>query len=278
MQLARYSAVDGVAWGFVVDDGVRPAPVGSVGLVEALGLSSRDLHELFASAGDPTPLAEVGLLPPIGQPSKLVCIGLNYREHAKESGFAFPEEPLVFAKFPSSMVGATSEIVLPPESSQVDWEAELAVVIGRRAERVEVGDALDYVGGYCVANDVSARDVQARDVQWVRAKSFTTFCPIGPWVTTRDSVGDASGLDIRLSVNGEVMQHGNTSDLIFDVASIVSYCSFISALMPGDVILTGTPAGTGIGMNPQRFLSEGDSMSTSIEGLGSLENTVTRRI
>jgi 2-keto-4-pentenoate hydratase/2-oxohepta-3-ene-1,7-dioic acid hydratase in catechol pathway len=278
MQLARYRDGNRVAWGFVLGDDVRAAPAGPIGLVEALGLSPQALDELLASADHATPLSEVELLPPISQPSKLVCVGLNYREHAKESGFALPAEPLIFAKFPSSATGANGDVILPPESSQVDWEAELAVVIGRHAEGVEVSDALDYVGGYCVANDVSARDVQVKDGQWVRAKSFTTFCPIGPWVTTRDSVDIAAGLDIQLSINGEVMQHGNTSDLIFDVPSIVSYCSFISALLPGDIILTGTPAGTGVGMNPQRFLVAGDSMSTSIEGLGSLSNTVTRRI
>jgi 2-keto-4-pentenoate hydratase/2-oxohepta-3-ene-1,7-dioic acid hydratase in catechol pathway len=234
------------------------------------------LESLLEASAAPVPLVDVRLLSPVLNPSKIVCIGLNYGEHARESGLALPEEPLVFAKFPSSITGPNDVILLPPEATKVDWEAELAVVIARPASQVSESEALDFVGGYLVANDVSARDIQARDGQWVRAKSFTSFCPLGPWITTVDEVGDASGLAIQLTVNGEMRQNGTTSDLVADVRRIVSLCSRISTLEAGDVILTGTPAGTGIGMTPQQFLSEGDHVKTSIESLGELSNRVVR--
>ena len=293
MRLARVNYGTDTTWGFVEDASISsgssqpPAsgwnqPDASVWLVQpgspslaaALAEGPAALSLLRASANKSVQLAHVRLLAPIESPSKIICIGLNYGEHARESGLALPKEPMVFAKFPSSIVGPYDDIILPTQSSQVDWEAELAVVISRRAEHVEEDEALDYVGGYLVANDVSARDIQAGESQWVRAKSFTSFCPIGPWVTTRDEVGDASGLQVQLKVNGVMKQDGNTSDLVADVRKIVSFCSRISALEIGDIILTGTPAGTGIGMKPQQFLGDGDHMRTLIQGLGSLSNLV----
>jgi 5-carboxymethyl-2-hydroxymuconate isomerase len=187
---------------------------------------------------------------------------------------AIPERPLVFCKFPSSIVGPYDDVELPPESKKVDWEAELVVVMGRSALRVTAEQSVSHIGGFMVANDVSARDVQADDGQFVRAKSFTSFCPVGPWVTTLDEVEDYSNLSVQLRVNGALMQNGNTSDLIANVSEIVSFCSQISMLEAGDIILTGTPAGVGAGMNPQQFLQEGDLMETTISGLGSLRNKI----
>ena len=274
MKLARL--IDGAetTWGFVEEPDIWLVPAGSPSLVAALASGPAALSLLRASSSSQRKLSDVRLLAPIENPSKLICVGLNYGEHARESGLAVPKEPMVFAKFPSSIVGPFDDIVLPTQSTQVDWEAELAIVIGRRAEHVEEDAALDYVGGYLVANDVSARDIQAGESQWVRAKSFTSFCPLGPWVTTIDEVGDASGLQVQLTVNGVMKQDGNTSDLVADVRRIVSFCSRISALEVGDIILTGTPAGTGVGMKPQQFLAEGDHVHTSIQGLGSLSNRV----
>ncbi len=278
MRIARFTHDGAIAWGFVEGEDVRPVPVGSPSLVDALtagGLSA--LGDLRAEAGGAIPLANVRLRAPIERPGMVLCVGLNYREHVIESGAVMPEAPLLFAKYPTAVSGPYDPIVLPPAVSQVDWEAELAVVIGTRAFEVEEGDALDHVAGYMVANDVSARDAQAADGQWVRAKSYTTFCPLGPWLTTVEEVGDGSGLDVTLRVNDQIMQHGNTADLVADVRRIVSYASKVAALEPGWVLLTGTPAGTGIGMTPPTFLSEGDVVHTSIAGLGSLTNRVVAK-
>jgi 5-carboxymethyl-2-hydroxymuconate isomerase len=276
MRLARFTHRSMTTWGFVDGEELRAAPAGAPGLTQALTAGGEVLTDLRAAAGPPVPLAEARLLAPIERPSKVVCVGLNYGEHAREAGLAIPTEPLLFAKFPSAICGPADDVRLPAPARLVDWEAELGVVIGSRIEQVSPEHALEHVAGYLVANDVTARDLQGSDGQWVRSKSFTSFCPLGPWVTTRDEVGDGSGLTVRLTVNGVVKQHGNTSDLIFGVAELVSFCSQVSAWEPGDVLLTGTPAGTGFGMKPREFLSEGDHMETSISGLGGLSNRVVR--
>jgi 2-keto-4-pentenoate hydratase/2-oxohepta-3-ene-1,7-dioic acid hydratase in catechol pathway len=277
VRLARFSSGTNTGWGFVDQEDstyVRPASSNSPSLVEALGLGPVLLADLYASSGGRIPIAEVTLHAPVDKPSKVICIGLNYADHARESGMAIPERPLVFCKFPSSIVGPYDDVELPPESKKVDWEAELVVVMGRSALRVTAEQSVSHIGGFMVANDVSARDVQADDGQFVRAKSFTSFCPVGPWVTTLDEVEDYSNLSVQLRVNGALMQNGNTSDLIANVSEIVSFCSQISMLEAGDIILTGTPAGVGAGMNPQQFLQEGDLMETTISGLGSLRNKI----
>lgn len=277
MRLARFSSGSSTGWGFVDQDDstyVRPASSNSPSLVEALGLGPVLLSKLYVKSGGRIPIAEVTLHAPVDKPSKVICIGLNYADHARESGMAIPERPLVFCKFPSSIVGPYDDVELPPESKKVDWEAELVVVIGSNALRVTAEQSVSHIGGFMVANDVSARDVQADDGQFVRAKSFTSFCPVGPWVTTLDEVEDYSNLSVQLRVNGALMQNGNTSDLIANVSEIVSFCSQISMLEAGDIILTGTPAGVGAGMNPQQFLQEGDLMETTISGLGSLRNKI----
>ncbi len=222
---------------------------------------------------DRYPLAKVKLEAPL-RPGKIVCIGRNYAEHAKETGSEVPSAPLIFAKFPSAVIGPGDTITWDEAiTTQVDWEGELAVVIGKKARHVAEADALSYVFGYTIANDVSARDIQLRqDSQWTRGKSLDTFCPLGPWVITRDALPDPQNLAIKTVVSGEVRQDGNTRDMIFSVAALIAYCSRMFTLEPGDVILTGTPDGVGEGMKPPVYLKDGDVVTVSIEGIGELTN------
>jgi 2-keto-4-pentenoate hydratase/2-oxohepta-3-ene-1,7-dioic acid hydratase in catechol pathway len=219
------------------------------------------------------PLAGVEMLAPLPVPGKIVAIGRNYREHATEEGVDPPTAPLVFAKFPGSVVGPGAEIVWDPDlTSQVDYEAELAVVIGRRARRIEAADALDHVFGYTCLNDVSARDLQFGDGQWVRGKSLDTFCPMGPVLVTADAIGDPQDLAISCMVGDERLQEARTSAMYFGIAEIISFCSRSFTLEPGDVIATGTPGGVGVFRDPPRFLGDGDRVVVEIEGIGRLEN------
>lgn len=213
-------------------------------------------------------------LPAPLRPGKIVCVGLNYRDHAEESGQPVPTSPVLFAKLPSSVIGHLDDIVLPRFSDQVDYEAELAVVIGRRAQKVEVAEALDHVLGYTCLNDVSARDLQFADGQWVRAKSLDTFCPIGPHIVTADEIPDPQALAIRCVVNGEVVQDSSTKEMVFGVAELVSFISQGITLEPGDVIATGTPPGVGFARTPPVFLQPGDRVRVEIDGVGVLENGV----
>ena len=218
------------------------------------------------------PAAELG--PPLA-PGKVVAIGLNYRAHVDESEVETPERPLVFAKFPSSVIGPGAPIVVDTDlAERVDWEVELAIVIGRRMRRVPAERALDHVLGYTVANDVSARDLQFGDGQWTRGKSLDTFCPLGPVVVTADELGPVDDLRLTTKVNGELMQDDSTASMIFDVPHLLEFCSRSFTLDPGDVILTGTPEGCGEFMDPQRHLSPGDVVEVEIEGIGSLTNPV----
>jgi 2-keto-4-pentenoate hydratase/2-oxohepta-3-ene-1,7-dioic acid hydratase in catechol pathway len=203
------------------------------------------------------------LMPP-AMPTKIVCVGVNYKQHASEMGHDLPTEPLIFLKPPPAMNAPGGEIHIPPGVGRIDFEGELAVVIGRRAHRVSVADAPAYVLGYTCANDVTARELQARDGQWTRAKGFDGFCPLGPWVETDL---DPSDLSIETLVNGEVVQSARTSDMIFDVPTLVSFISHIMTLLPGDTVLTGTPSGVG-------ELRAGDTVDVRIEGIGSLSNRV----
>ena len=210
---------------------------------------------------------------PIQRPGKIVCVGVNYRAHATEGGREPPDHPVLFAKFPTAVIGDGDVITWDEGLTQaVDFEAELAVVIGRTCRRVSTAEALDYVAGYTCLNDVSARDLQYGDKQFVRAKSLDTFCPIGPYVVTPDEVGDPGTLDIRCIVNGEVMQDSNTSDLIFGVPELISFCSQAFTLEPGDVIATGTPSGVGWFREPKRMLKDGDEVVVEIERIGRLTN------
>ncbi len=225
-------------------------------------------------------LDAVTLKAPIPRPGKIICIGLNYRDHAAESGQQVPDYPTVFTKYANTVIGPGEAIVLPRVSNQVDYEVELGVVIGRRAKHVREVDALEYVAGYLPFHDVSARDYQHRTSQWTLGKSFDTFAPMGPALVTRDEVGDPHKLDIQLSIskggeNGEVLQQSNTSNLIFPVHVLIAYLSDVMTLEPGDVIATGTPSGVGAARKPQRFLKPGDVVRIEISGLGVLENPVT---
>ena len=217
----------------------------------------------FEPLKETIPLKSVKLLPPC-VPSKIVALGLNYRDHAVELGLPLPEEPLLFLKPPSAVIGPGETILLPPESKRVDYEAELAVVIGRKARRVSPEEALDFVLGYTCFNDVTARDLQQKDGQWTRAKSFDTFAPFGPWIETEL---DPGALRVRSYLNGNLKQDSSTKELVFSVPEIISFVSNIMTLLPGDVIATGTPPGIGP-------LSPGDVIEVEIEGIGRLKNLV----
>lgn len=224
------------------------------------------------ATGTRTPVDQVRLMAPILAPPRIFCIGLNYRDHAIESNMQIPSVPTVFMKLSSAIVGPGARIVLPKNSTQPDYEAELAVVIGRGGCRIHADDWKDHVFGYTILNDVSARDVQLATSQWTLGKSFPTFCPIGPAIVTADEIPDPHTLDIRLEIDGQEMQHSNTRELIFGVPQLIEYISSITPLEPGDIISTGTPAGVGLGRKPQRWLKPGETVTAEIEGLGKLSN------
>jgi acylpyruvate hydrolase len=218
--------------------------------------------------------ASVKLAAPIPRPGKIICIGLNYRDHAAEAGLALPDYPVVFAKYANTVIGPGDAIVLPRITEQVDYEAEFGVVIGTTARDVSEADALKYVGGYLPVNDVSARDYQMRTSQWTLGKTFDTFAPMGPALTTADEIPDPQALDIKLTIGDEVLQSSNTRNLIFTVQHLVAYLSSIMTLEPGDVISTGTPSGIGGARTPPRWLRAGETVVVEIEKLGRLENPV----
>lgn len=224
-----------------------------------------------ASPGEEVP-SSAALLAPFA-PGKIVAIGLNYMDHIRETGMDAPERPVVFAKFPSSVTGPEHSVVLDPAlSARVDWEVELGVIIGRRARNVRAEDALAFVLGYTVANDLSARDVQFSDGQWVRGKSFDGFCPIGPWIVTADEIEDPQNLGLRTRVNGETVQNSSTAEMVFGVRDLIGFCSRSFTLEPGDVLLTGTPWGVGEFMTPRRSLAPGDVVECEIDRIGVLRN------
>ncbi len=214
--------------------------------------------------------------PPVACPSKIVCLGINYDDHSEETGFQAPKEPLLFSKAPSALNGPFDPIVLPAGSGQVDWEVELAVVIGRQAKRIRRSEALQVVAGYTVMNDVSGREAQFSGSQWYRGKSFDTFAPMGPVLVTPDEIGSVGSLRLRSWVNGTLMQDGSTKDMIFDVAAIIESVSEDITLMPGDVIATGTPSGVGAFREPPLALHAGDTVECRIDGIGSIVNPVVQ--
>ncbi len=223
------------------------------------------------------PADAVRLGPPVADPRKLICIGLNFRDHAEESGAKIPELPLLFAKAVSTIVGPSDEIVLPSNYQTTDWEVELAFVMGRRTRRVDKAGALACVAGYTICHDVSERQAQIHEGgQWYRGKSFDTFSPLGPWVVTPDEVGDPGSLDMTLEVNGQRKQTGNTKTMIFDIAALVSFISRNITLEPGDIISTGTPPGVGAFRDPPEFLQPGDVVELSIAKLGTQRSQVVR--
>jgi 2,4-didehydro-3-deoxy-L-rhamnonate hydrolase len=206
---------------------------------------------------------------PFTRPSKIICVGLNYSDHAKETGAKIPSEPIIFFKSTTALVGPNDNLIIPRNSVKTDWEVELAVVIGKKATYVEKADAMEYVAGYCIHNDYSEREFQLeRNGQWVKGKSCDTFAPMGPYLVTKDEIQDVGNLRLVLTVNGKVFQDGNTANMVFDVPFLVSYISQFMTLLPGDVISTGTPAGVGLGFNPPIYVKPGDVMELAIEGLG----------
>ena len=241
-----------------------------------------DLLSLVQAGVDPHDLdvgdAVAGELAAPMRPGKIVAIGLNYLDHIRESNLPRPAQPLVFAKFPSSVTGPNDPIVVDSAlTTQVDWEVELGVIVGRRMRDVGVDAALDYVFGYTVCNDVSARDVQFSESQWTRGKSFDTFCPLGPVVVTADEIPDPQALALGTRVNGEVMQDSSTAEMLFGVAELLAFCSRNFTLEPGDLLLTGTPWGCGYFMDPQRALHAGDVVECEVERIGVLRNAVSAR-
>jgi 2-keto-4-pentenoate hydratase/2-oxohepta-3-ene-1,7-dioic acid hydratase in catechol pathway len=216
-------------------------------------------------------------LPPINGTRQIIAAGLNYRQHALESGMAIPAEPILFSKAITSLSGANDDIVLPRDSIATDYEAELAVIIGRDTYDIALSQALQHVAGYCVANDVSERDYQLKrgGGQWLKGKSSPSFTPLGPWLVTSDEVPNPQALDIKLSVNGQLRQHCSTADMIFSVAELVAHASQFMRLLPGDVLLTGTPQGVGMGLKPPNYLRKGDSLLVSIGNLGEQRQSVT---
>lgn len=212
---------------------------------------------------------------PVCKPSKIICIGLNYAKHAQETNATPPKEPILFFKATTSVCGPNDNIVIPKNSTKTDWEVELAVIVGKKASYVEETEAMDYVVGYCLHNDVSEREFQLEHGgQWVKGKSCDTFAPLGPWIATRDEIKDVNNLRLWLTVNGKIMQDGNTDDLIFKVPFLVSYISRFMTLLPGDIISTGTPAGVGLGFNPPVYLKAGDVVELGIDGLGTQKQKV----
>jgi 2-keto-4-pentenoate hydratase/2-oxohepta-3-ene-1,7-dioic acid hydratase in catechol pathway len=277
MKLVRYGAPGAEKAGLIDADGVLRDLSGHLTDVTGEVLGDMALARLRALDLSALPVVEgaVRLGPCVGNIGKFMCIGLNYSDHAAETGAAIPEHPILFMKANSAVVGPYDDVVMPRGSTHTDWEVELGVVIGTKAKYVSEADALNHVAGYCVVNDVSERHFQTKLTgQWTKGKSCDTFGPTGPWLVTRDEVPDPQNLAMSLDVNGRRMQTGNTSTMIFTVAQIISHLSQLMTLHPGDVISTGTPPGVGMGMKPPVYLKAGDVMELTIEGLGTQRQVV----
>jgi 2-keto-4-pentenoate hydratase/2-oxohepta-3-ene-1,7-dioic acid hydratase in catechol pathway len=278
MKLVTFSEANGIARpGVLVDDSIvdvasRFRSVLSIihGGNDALQTSK----ELVSTSKAKIPVDQVKLLAPIQDPPRIFCIGLNYLGHEVESKMELPKVPAVFLKLQSALTGSGEPIVLPGISSQPDYEAEFAFVISKGGHRIAKESWQDYVFGYTILNDVSARDIQLATSQWTLGKSFNTFAPLGPAIVTKDEIADPHTLDVKLSIDGEVLQHSNTSKLIFKLPDLIAYISSITPLQPGDVISTGTPTGVGLGRDPQRWLKAGETVKIEITGLGTLVNPV----
>jgi 2-keto-4-pentenoate hydratase/2-oxohepta-3-ene-1,7-dioic acid hydratase in catechol pathway len=235
--------------------------------VIAAGVSS-------AAAGPSYNLSNVELLAPIPRPPKLICVGLNYRDHAREAGLQIPSVPTIFSKFSNVVIGPGAPIVLPKISTRPDYEAEFAFVIGPGGRNIPAARALDHVFGYTIVNDVSARDYQMSTSQWLMGKTFDTFAPMGPWIVTADEIADPHALDISLEIGAEILQHSNTRELVFGIPALIEFISSVVTLEPGDVVSTGTPAGVGFARKPPRYLKAGDEVVIRIQGIGELRNPV----
>lgn len=282
MRLVTFTTGEASRFGLLLEDNVldltavddAPYFQSMAHFLEAGEPALAHVQRLARDSAPAYPLSSVRLLAPVPRPGKVIAIGLNYRLHTQETQFELPTSPVIFAKFPNSITGPDAPILLPGDDPQTDYEAELAVVIGRRGRNIPEEDAMSYVAGYMPLNDVSARRWQFADKQWVRGKSPDTFCPIGPWFTTSDAVPDPHALDIRCRVNGETLQDSNTSYLIFRIPTLIAYLSSSMTLDPGDIIATGTPEGVGFFREPKVLLKHGDVVEVEIENLGILRNTV----
>lgn len=280
MKLVHLASPDGPEPALVVDDGAvslragLPADVKTLDDAIALGAQGLQAAAGAVAGAEPVPLVGAPLASPLLRPSKVLCVGMNYRDHAEEQDVELPSQPLIFAKMPSALTAPDSVVSWSPElTEQVDWEAELAVVVGQRLRNASAGEAREGVFGYTAANDLSARDIQFADGQWVRGKSLDGFLPLGPALVTADSF-DPDAKAIRSRVNGEQMQDSCTDQLIFGVGDILSFLSRSFTLLPGDLVLTGTPAGVGAFREPPVFLHDGDVVEVEIEGIGTLRNTM----
>lgn len=271
MKLVRYGSRGDERPGLLDNEGKIRDLSGVVSDIDEQTLSPSGLKELAALNVESLPAVsgEPRLGPPVANVGKLVCIGLNYRLHALEAGLSIPEEPIIFMKATTSIVGPNDDVMIPRNSKKTDWEVELSIVMGSQAKYVDEQNALDCVAGYCIANDVSERAFQTEGTgQWVKGKSADTFCPLGPFVATKDEIPDPQQLHLWLDVDGRRHQDGSTDDMIYGVSFLVSYVSQFMTLMPGDLILTGTPSGVGFGLRPPVFLRPGNQMQLGIEGLG----------
>jgi 2-keto-4-pentenoate hydratase/2-oxohepta-3-ene-1,7-dioic acid hydratase in catechol pathway len=277
VRLATYELDGDVACGVVIGDGIVPLPGESVRGILERGPDYWSALAASAGAGDAVALDDVRLLPPVPEPDKILCIGLNYRDHAEETGMPAPPAPIVFAKFRNSLAGAADPIVLPETIAAADYEAELAVVIGRRCRKVEAAEALGYVAGAMAFNDVSARDLQMQTSQWTMGKAIDTFAPCGPALVFMDEIDDLQALRVETRVNGETVQSGTTASMIFTIAEIIAFISSVMTLEPGDIIATGTPAGVGYTRTPPLLVAADDLLEVEIENVGLLANRVVQR-
>lgn len=278
MRYCRFQIDNSIQLGLVAGDRVTPLS----GIDPQLPTEMQDLFSVveldarLAKAGDAAsiPADSVRMLAPVAAPEKVICIGLNYRDHAIETNSPIPESPVVFCKFPSSLVGPNDPIILPTVSDSVDYEAEMVIVIGKTAHNVSVDDAMDYVFGYTCGNDVSARDWQKGTPggQWLLGKAFDTFAPIGPVIADKAEIPQPGNLSVKMHVSGETLQDGTTRELIFSIPELIAHLTQIVTLRPGDLIFTGTPPGVGMARTPKRFLKPGDNCTVEIEGIGSLSN------
>jgi 2-keto-4-pentenoate hydratase/2-oxohepta-3-ene-1,7-dioic acid hydratase in catechol pathway len=278
VKLVTYATDAGPRVGCIDDGEVVPTP----GIPDIISLFNDNSLENSIEAAlkgriDAQPIDELTLLAPIPRPTKIIAIGLNYRDHAEETGQKLPEAPILFSKPPTATIGHGANIIIPSDASQIDYEVELGVIIGKGGRNIPVDTALEYVGGYTVFNDVSARDYQFRDGQWFRGKSFDTFAPMGPCLTLPDQIQDPQDLQMQLRLNGKIRQNSSTANMVFSVAELIADISQVMTLEPGDVIATGTPSGVGFKVKPKPvFLQPGDVVEAEINGIGILRNPVEK--
>ena len=276
MKLVSFSAADGkIRPGSLLEEAGLVIDLATAGYADTLAAIAAGLTVLEAHGAYPAyPIGDVRLHAPLSNPPRVFAIGLNYRDHAIESGMAIPTTPMVFFKLQTAIIGPGDPIVLPVNSTQPDYEAEFAFVIGKGGYRIAADEWRNHVYGYTIVNDVSARDVQLATSQWTMGKSFPTFCPIGPAIVTADEIPDPHKLNIGLTIDGVVYQNSNTRELIFKIPELIEYLSSIAPLLSGDIVSTGTPSGVGLGRTPKRWLQPGETVTVTVEGLGSLTNPV----